>query len=336
MVGSIQRFTKDHHAFFSVLILCWNSELYLSTCLESLRAQTIQNFEVILVDNGSSVPVDQAICAEFPELNIFFCRLEQNLGFAGGNNIAAKHARGTYLVLLNADAFPRPNWLEEVQQAVSKYPGCSFASKLIMANDPEKLDGEGDVYHFTGLAWRKSHGKTSGSVKSREGEVFSPCGAAAIYPKEAFEQVGGFDPDYFAYVEDVDLGFRLRLAGFPCIYLPAAELLHVGSGSTGVRSDFATYYGHRNLIWTFFKNMPTGPLIGLALFHLLMNVLLILYGLFSRRGATIARAKLDAIRNLPVIIKKRKSIQAKRKISTFKLLSIMDWNPLALFSRYFR
>ena len=201
-----------------------------------------------------------------------------------------------------------------------------------MANEPEKLDGEGDVYHFTGLAWRRSHGRPQISTHSQEKEVFSACGAAAIYPKEAFDQVGGFDPDYFAYVEDVDLGFRLRLAGFRCIYLPAAEVLHVGSGSTGFRSDLATYYGHRNLIWTYFKNMPIVLLIGLLPLHLLANLLLVIYGVFSKRGAVIARAKIDAIRTLDVALTKRKAIQKNRKISVLQLLAAMDLNPFAPFN----
>ncbi len=323
------RLSKDTHPYFSIIILLWNSSQYIHNCLNSLNNQTFRDFEIILINNGSPELQPQDILSHYPALNIFYIHQDHNLGFATANNLGAIQSNGQYIVLLNSDAFPEPRWLETVFGSIQRYPGCSFASKLIMANEPQKLDGEGDAYHFTGLAWRKSYGKLLASTRSVEGEVFSACGAAAIYPKEAFDQVGGFDPDYFAYVEDVDLGFRLRLAGFRCIYLPAAEVLHVGSGSTGFRSDLATYYGHRNLIWTYFKNMPIGLLICLLPLHLLANLLLVIYGVFSKRGAVIARAKIDAIRTLDVALTKRKAIQKNRKISVLQLLAAMDLNPFA-------
>lgn len=297
-----------------------------------LDRQTFHGFEIILIDNASPEPLPPELITSYPDLNIRFFVQNTNLGFAAGNNYGASLALGKYLVLLNSDAFPGPDWLQLIHNAILSYPNCSFASKLIMANEPQKLDGEGDTYHFTGLAWRRSYGKLSASAHSVEGEVFSACGAAAIYPKEAFDQVGGFDSDYFAYVEDVDLGFRLRLEGYRCIYLPEAEVLHVGSGSTGVRSNLATYYGHRNLIWTFFKNMPIGLLICLLPFHLLANLMQVIYGVFSKRGAVIARAKIDAIRTLDVALTKRKAIQKNRKISVLQLLAAMDLNPFAPFN----
>jgi len=318
---------KDSHPYFSIIILLWKSNQYIFCCLDSLKNQTFRDFEIIILNNGSPEPIPQEIFTQYPTLNINYVHQDHNLGFASGNNFAASYAKGRFVVLLNSDAFPRKEWLESVYDGIQSFPNCSFASKLIMANEPEKLDGEGDVYHFTGLAWRKSYGKLSASTHAVEGEVFSACGAAAIYPKEAFDQVGGFDPDYFAYVEDVDLGFRLRLAGYRCVYLPAAEVLHVGSGSTGVRSDLATYYGHRNLVWTYFKNMPLGFLIGLLPFHLLANLMLVIYGAFSKRGAIIARAKIDAIRSLSVVLGKRRAIQKNRKITSLQLLTAMDLNP---------
>ena len=126
-----------------------------------------------------------------------------------------------------------------------------LASRLIKANQPELLDGEWNVYHASGLALRKNHNKPVGKSSKHQRYVISACAAASAYPRHAFELVGGFDEDFFAYMEDLDLDLRLQLAGFSFIYLPDAIVHHVGSGSTASRSAFSTYYGQRNLIWTF-------------------------------------------------------------------------------------
>lgn len=321
--------TKNLSPFFSIIILYWNNGRYIRKCLTSLLNQTWKDFEIILVNNGSDQPVSLDLEIEFPTLNITFLQLPENIGFAAGNNFGSEHAKGKYLALLNADAFPYSNWLEKVRSAIEKYPDSIFASKLVMADDPTKLDGTGDVYHFTGLVWRKNHNHLAENVSLKECEVFSACGAAAVYPKDAFDRVGGFDPDYFSYVEDVDLGFRLRLAGYRCIFLPEAIVHHVGSGSTGKRSDFSVYYGQRNLVWTFFKNMP-GILFWLLVpFHIITNVLMIIFSFFRKQGKVTVKAKIDALVKINTIIKKRRRIHISRKISTIKLLMSLDWNPIS-------
>lgn len=315
--------------FFSVIILCWNSQPYLHTCLQALGRQTFTDFEIILVDNGSPQPVSQDDLQQSSGLLLRFYRLEQNLGFAGGNNFAAKQASGQYLVLLNSDAYPQPDWLKVIHQATLRHPHCSFASQLIMANSPQRLDGEGDNYHASGLVWRKSYGQSRLHAVKTEREVFSACGAAAVYPRQAFNLVQGFDEDYFAYVEDIDLGFRLRLAGYPCIYLPTAVVHHVGSGSSGKHSDLSVYYGQRNLVWTFFKDMPAPMIWLLLLFHVLTNFFVILLSFLRGQGRVTLKAKGDAIASLGDIFKKRKEIQKQRKTSLRSLVKIIDWNPVA-------
>ena len=195
-----------------------------------------------------------------------------------------------------------------------------------MANQPQKLDGEGDVYHISGLVWRKSYNTLASKSNQKEGEVFSACGAAAVFPREAFELVNGFDADYFAYLEDVDLGFRLRMAGYKCIYLPAAVVHHVGSGSTNLRSDLAVYYSHRNIVWTFFKDMPGLFLWILFPLHMLVNLLTAITAISKKRGLIAIRAKFDAFKDLSRILQKRKAIQSLRKISSLQLVKYMNWN----------
>ncbi|GAP13950.1 predicted glycosyltransferases [Longilinea arvoryzae] len=316
---------------FSIIILCWNSNPFISACLDSLNNQTDQDFEILLVDNGSPDPIENEDFTKYSKLRIRFFPLQSNLGFAAGNNYAAQFARGKFLILLNADAFPEPDWIKNIRIGFQKYSNAFFASKLIMADYPEKYDGKGDTYHISGLAWRKSYNTFIPNVPETEKEVFSACGAAAIYPREAFERVEGFDPDFFSYLEDVDLGFRLRLIGYQCIYLPNAVVKHKGSGSTGSKSDFSVYYGHRNLVWTFFKDMPGQLLWFLLPFHILVNLIQVIIYIFRGQGKVTLQAKKDALKKINIILEKRRKVQQTRTVLVSDIIRILDWNPLAPF-----
>jgi GT2 family glycosyltransferase len=315
--------------FFSIIVLCWNNNQTLPKCLDAVNAQTDQDFEILLIDNGSTEPISRDLLDKYSRLVIYFYTLEQNTGFAGGNNFAASRAKGNYLVLLNADAYPNPDWLETIRIGIKKYPNCFFASKLIMANSPERMDGMGDVYHFSGLVWRNAYNTPISSYHSQEKEVFSACGAAAIYPSDAIKRVNGFDDDYFSYVEDIDLGFRLRLIGYKCIYLPNAVVYHVGSGSTARRSDLSVYYGQRNLVWTFIKDVPGIYMWVLAPIHLVINLLMILLAIFRKQGTVTIRAKRDAFLKLPAILRKRQQVQRTRTVTSHNMMRRMDWNPIS-------
>ena len=313
--------------FFSILILFWKSEQYLPESLNALDRQAFRDFEVILLNNGADNPPDPTLLAQYPQLNLQVLHADQNLGFTGGNNLAARYAVGEYLVLLNGDAFPEPDWLEKIHQAATDHPNHCFASRLIKADQPELLDGEWNVYHASGLAWRKNHNRSIQVSLKDPRLVASACAAASAYPRHAFELVDGFDEDFFAYMEDLDLDLRLQLAGFPFVYLPDAVVHHVGSGSTGSRSAFSTYYGQRNLIWTFVKNMPSILFYLLLPAHVLYNLLYLLASLFMPAGKALRQGKRDALKKLPQMLAKRKIIQSRRKISLFQFAKLLDWNP---------
>ena len=177
--------------FFSILILFWQSEQYLQRCLQSLLEQTYQDFEVILLNNGASQPPDPEVLSNFRDLEIKQIHSDINLGFAGGNNLAAKSAAGEYLILLNGDAFPEPSWLATLHQAAQTHPGHCFASRLLQADNSALLDGEWNVYHASGLAWRKNHNQPAARSATSPQLVMSACAAASAYPRMAFEQAGG-------------------------------------------------------------------------------------------------------------------------------------------------
>jgi len=309
----------------SVIIVSWNSAEHLPHCLDSLLLQTFQHFEVIVVDNGSRDPGIEGLEEKYPTLDLRVERLASNQGFAVANNTGARLARGKWLALLNADAFPKPDWLEKLLDAASKHPEFSFfSSRQLQFAQPDILDGAGDEYHISGLAWRRFYNHPAQSYGLQEEEVFSACAAAAIYNREDFLQVGGFDESYFAYFEDVDLSFRLRLAGGRCLYVPEAEVCHVGSASSGKASDFVMYHGHRNLVWTFFKNMPGSLFWWYLPLHIGMNCFFGISFLVKGKGSAVLRAKIDAFYRLPAIIRKRKQIQETRKVSARDLWKVMN------------
>ena len=156
-------------------------------------------------------------------------------------------------------------------------------------------------------------------------EVFSPCAAAAMYRRDVFLSAGSFDEDFFCYLEDIDLGFRLRLEGHRCLLVPSAVVAHVGSvTSGGKQSDFAVYHGHRNLVWTYVKNMP-GWLFWVCLpLHLAMNFVTVLMYTWQGKGRVILRAKRDALLGLPKMWQKRREIQKHRIVSISDIWRMLD------------
>lgn len=309
----------------SIILVVWNNQYYLFDSLSALAKQTFQDFEVVLLDNGSSTKKYIAELREkYPHLNVIE-ELESNRGFAVANNIGVRLAYGKWIVLLNVDAFPEPDWLEKLVHAAEQNPHYSmFSSRQIQYNSPEHLDGSGDAYHVSGLAWRNYYNYPSDKYGFEQKEVFSPCAAAALYSREEFLKVGGFDEDYFSYFEDVDLGFRLRLSGAKCLYVPEAVVRHVGSASTGKRSDFSVYYGYRNMIWTFVKNMPS-PYFWIFLpLHIITLLFFFVYLTMRGQGSAISRAIRDALYGLPKALAKRKLIQNDVKITSRDLLKVMS------------
>ncbi|HSR31216.1 MAG TPA: glycosyltransferase family 2 protein, partial [Anaerolineae bacterium] len=299
----------------SVLIVSWNSAAHLPRCLAGLAEQSYQDFEVIVVDNASTNPADvDDLGARWPSLQLRTERLDANLGFAAANNIGARLARGEWLALLNPDAFPETSWLDELMKAAGSGSNAFFASRQIQEERPRLLDGEGDAYHVSGLAWRRLYNRPVYPGPYPK-EVFTACAAAALFDRKRFLEVGGFDEDYFAYHEDVDLGFRLRLCGQKCVFVPTAVVHHVGSYTSGRLSDFVVYHGHRNLVWTYFKDMPALLFWAYLPLHIIMNAIVVVSFCLQGRSRVIVQAKLDALRGLPAAIGKRRGIQAGRRVS---------------------
>jgi GT2 family glycosyltransferase len=306
----------------AVIIVNYNSGDMLRRCLAALREQDRTPDRVIVVDNASTDGSLDRAGADWPRVEVL--RLDDNTGFAAANNRGLERCDDCeWAALLNPDAFPEPAWLDALMDAARNHPRAgSFASCLVMDEDPSKLDGIGDAYHVSGLVWRIGHGRPRPAGQT-DREVFAACAAAAMYRVSALRSIGGFDESYFCYNEDVDVGFRLRLRGFRCWYVPAAVTRHVGSAVTGRHSDFSLYHGHRNLVWTYFKNMPGGLLARYLWQHLLLNVVTILVLSVQYRSTAPLRSKFSALKGMGRVLRQRREIQARRTASNAELLEAM-------------
>ena len=314
----------------TVIIVNWNRKNYLTLCLQSLRKQTYRDFEVLVVDNGSTDGSVSVVRSMFPEVRVI--PLDRNYGFAAANNIGLNMARGDYIALLNNDAQATPNWLEELVRAIEAHPEVGFcASRILLLEYPNLVDACGDFYTRDGFAGKRGHLNHSFMYEHYE-YVFGACGAAVLYRKKMLEEIGFFDEDFFLAHEDTDLSFRAQLAGYKCLYVPTAVVYHHLSATIGRDSDMYIYYGHRNIEYVFLKNMPTCLLYKSLPAHLLMNIFLLIFYLTRGQACPFLRAKVDVIRNLPLMLRKRKVVQKYRKSSLSYISSLLEesWFKQAL------
>ena len=314
----------DPPAKVTIIIVNYNSGRLLAKAIGCLAEQTSGDFQVLVMDNGSADGSDD-VSAQYLRNRLALVRLGENLGFAKANNLAVARCDSEFVFLLNPDAFPAPDMLEKLLHAALTYTEYDlYAPALLMAHDPDYIDGLGDEYHITGLVWRNQHGARRGESLSANREIFSPCAAAVLMRRSLFLDLGGFDEDFFCYVEDVDLGFRAKLAGHKSLLVADALVYHMGSAISGKSSDFSVYHGHRNLVWAFVKNMPGALFWCLLPLHLAINLLSFLWFTARGRGSLILRAKLDALRGIPAMWRKRGRIQQHRRITLTDLWRAMN------------
>lgn len=310
-----------------VVIVTWNATSLIDKALLSLDEQMFLPSRVLVVDNGSDDVDDlKLIIAKHERCELL--ALPENLGFAAANNIAIQNCSDAeFVALLNPDAYPEPEWLAQlVQEAVAHQNVASFASRLLDYSDPNRLDGAGDMLALSGKPRRRGHGALAAAHYLIKDDVFAACAAAALYRRKAVMEVGGFDESFFCYIEDIDLGFRLRLAGYGCCYVASAVVRHIGSAITGRSSDFSVYYGHRNLVFNFVKNMPATLFWILLPVHILFNLLSLFGAICKGRGMVMWRAKRDAILGLPACWQSRRRVQTARRVGCLSILRSLRWS----------
>lgn len=241
----------------AVVIPNLNGMAYLEDCLGSLKTR---EYPVIVVDNGSTDGSAGFIKEKYPEVELY-C-LDKNYGFCRAVNEGIKKSRAEFVVLLNNDTKSGPQLVEKLLEAIEadeKIFSCQ--AKMMQMDHPELIDSAGDFYCAFG--WQRARGKgCAGSAYTKADRIFSCCAGAAIYRRSVFEQIGYFDEAHFAYLEDVDIGYRAQIAGYENRFVPEAVVYHKGSGATGSRYNrFKVTHSAKNNIYMIYKNMPYWQII---------------------------------------------------------------------------
>ena len=239
----------------SVVIPNFNGIAFLDSVLASLEGQTLSNFEVILVDNGSTDGSCSFVTANYPWVHLI--ELSENFGFCGAVNAGIRAAKAPYVLLLNNDTEVKEDFVEEMRAAIRRHKNAfSCGARMVQYHDRDRLDDVGNYYCALGWSFARGRGKDIHAYEM-EDKIFSACAGAAIYRKKIIEKIGYFDEEHFAYLEDTDIGYRARIYGYENWYAPKAIVYHVGSGTSGSRyNQFKTRYSSRNNIYLIYKNMP--------------------------------------------------------------------------------
>jgi GT2 family glycosyltransferase len=312
----------------TVVIVTWNGRPHLDDCLTAVAAQRGVRFETILVDNGSTDGTADYVRQRYPSVRLVV--LPENRGFAGGNNAGVAAARAPLVALLNNDTAADPSWLAALVRALDERSGFALVtSRIVYMHDPQMIDSAGDGFLRAGGAFKRCHGMRAAEA-AESLEVFGVCGAACLMPKAVFDELGGFDEDFFASHEDVDLSYRARLRGYRVRYAPDAIVRHRGSGTLGRHSARAIFYGQRNLEWVYLKNSPASLLLRSALRHAVYNVAAAAYFTGAGYGWTFIRAKVAAVAALPRMLRKRAQIQRSRSVGATVIWRAMEPRWLAL------
>jgi GT2 family glycosyltransferase len=300
--------------FCSVVIPNYNGEQLLPICLDALRLQSYRDFETIIVDDASTDGSVALLEREYPEDRVL--RLEQNMGLAGACNRGAAIARGEILVLLNTDTEAEAGWLAALVHALVQHPEAgSAASKMLLFDQRDTLHTAGDLYGTDGIprnrgVWQRDEGQYDQDLA-----VFSGCGGAVAYRREAWDAVGGFDEDLFMYLEDVDLGWRLQLAGYCAVFAPQARVYHRLSATGG--GALSSFYTGRNTIWILAKDVP-GFLLRRHWQAILRAQWRIAWQALRAWRGEAARARLRGqiagVLGSPRMLRKRRAVQASSRV----------------------
>ena len=271
----------------SVVIPNYNGKAYLEKCIDSLMRQTVRAFEILVVDDASTDGSLAEVQKKYPSGDTYplirYSRCYKNQGFCATVNAGIRYARADYVILLNNDTEAEPGFVEQLYREIRRDDKTfSVAAAMLSMQDPTIMDDAGDYYCALGWAFAPAKDKPACRYNRRY-RIFSACGGAAIYRKDLLKKLGGFDERHFAYLEDVDIGWRARLAGYENRYTPKAVVRHAGSATTGSRHNpFKVKITARNNLWLLRKNMPVWQI--LLNLPLLCLGHLIKYLFFAKKG----------------------------------------------------
>jgi len=308
----------------SVVIPNWNGLRFLDTCLRSLLAQSFTDFDVVLVDNGSQDDSIAFLQKNFSHVRVV--RFPENRGFSAAVNAGIHASTGKYVFVLNNDTELPSSCLSALVKGIEMEPDIgAVGPKILEFNDRTLLGGIGDGYTFLGVPYNIGFLERDEGQWDQPVELFSLSGCAVLYRRSILEEVGTFDEDFFAYCEDVDLGFRLRMARSRCVYIPQALLYHIGSGTTGGRlNPFVRRLITQNMINLMVKNLPGRLLVRVLPFWLLLQTVVLTRVLMFPGNARYAQLTAycqglyGALRLFPRMLTKRRLIQRRSQLTALE------------------
>ncbi len=318
----------------SVVIPNWNGKHLLKVCLYSLKKQTVKNFDVIVVDNGSVDGSVEYINKYYPWVKVV--SLNKNYGFAGGVNAGIKASKGKYIILINNDTEVDKNCLKFLTEAAKKHTDVGFiAAKMLNFYERTKIDSAGDFIDVVGHANNIGFGEDE-SKFNKPGYVFLVTGGGGLFKKQVFDRVGLLDEDYFAYFEDVDLCLRAQLQGFKGWFEPKAKIYHIHKATSNKVRPLAEYWQFRNLTQTIIKDFPAALLkkdfnwLRALLVNLNTVRFLATKGLFWQG----IKAEIYILFHLPQLLKKRSRIQRNKKVSDQYIIENFKEKKITLFGLF--
>lgn len=292
----------------TVVIPNYKGKKYLKPCVESVCRHTEQELDIIIVDNASNDGSMEEIQENFPDVTCVM--LDRNYGFCHAVNVGIRRAGTPYVFLLNNDTLVCRNAIDHLVSALeSDEKIFSAEAKMIQYQDRTKIDSAGTFYNALGWAYARGKDRSPERYRRRT-DAFCACGGAAVYRKSVIDQIGDFDEAHFAYLEDVDIGYRAKIAGYRNVYEPKARIVHVGSASSGSRhNEFKVRLSARNNVYLVYKNMP--PVQILVNLPFLLAGFLIKFLFFLKKG--LGRAYLGGIAEAPSLMEKEKKVRYQKK-----------------------
>ena len=310
----------------SIIVPSHDGRRWLAQCLPHVASGIATSYEVIVSDNGSRDDTVGWLATEWPAVRAV-CAPEA-IGFAAACNRGARAASGSVLVVLNNDTEPEDGWVDRlIEQVVADPDRVVATARLVLLDAPDIMDSAGDEYAWWGAAYKRGAGHVSRHYDEPR-EVFSPCGAAFAIGRDLFARLGGFDEVFGSVCEDVDLGYRVRLVGGRCVYVPSAVVRHAGSATLGIEAPGPIRLGQRNMEWTWWANTPAVLLLPMLPLHVVYNVIAAVF--FWRRGRSGAfwQGKREALAGWRHAVAKRRHAQAMRSVGAGRIAAAMTPPPL--------
>ena len=305
-----------------IVILNWNGVDHLRRFLPSVVAAAPAGVEVVVADNGSTDGSVAVLGSEFPKVRVI--PLDRNYGFAGGYNRALRQVEADYYILLNSDVETPAGWLDPLLDTLERNPDVAVVSpKLISSEDRRLFEYAGAAGGYIDwLGYPFCRGRILRTVEEDRGQyddardLFWVSGAAFCCRADVFRALGGFDDDFFAHMEEIDLCWRMQLAGYRVRVVPESKVYHLGGGTLQTDSPSKVFYNHRNNLAMLYKCSSSGQRLLVSVLRPALDVLAALSYLVQGRAdnfRAVFRAWRDFLKWHPLLAEKRRAIQSSRK-----------------------